>query len=216
LLRTAAGGVSGEGKTIVAVIGAGHRSGVMKYLQNPKTIPSLNSLIEIPKKRFGLAKIIGFGIVGLALATFLLLLLSGTSPKLLFIAFGWWFLINGVLSAGGTLLAGGHPYSILTAFFVAWLTSLNPMMAAGWFAGLMEAKQRNPTTEDVKALFGIENVRDMLKNKFMRILLVTSFANIGSVIGTFLGIHIMLKVTGLNPMEVLNAGFSAGFSALGL
>lgn len=205
LLRTVGGG----GKTIVAVIGAGHRQGVMKYLQNPKTIPPLGSLVEIPKKRFGAAKIIGFGIVGLALATFLLMLLSGTPLKLLFIAFGWWFLINGVLSAGGALLAGGHPYSVITAFFVAWLTSLNPMIAAGWFAGLMEAKQRNPTTEDIKALVGIENFRDMLKNKFMRVLLVASFANIGSIIGTFLGVHIMLKVTGLDPVEIITAGFGA-------
>ncbi|MDD2438929.1 MAG: TraB/GumN family protein [Methanosarcinaceae archaeon] len=224
LLRTAAsfGSAPGSGfgkegsengldraQTIVAVIGAGHRAGVTKYLQNPKTIPPLNKLVEIPKKGIGITKIIGFGIVGLALATFLLLLLSGTSPELLFIAFCWWFLINGVLSAGGALLAGGHPYSILTAFLVAWLTSLNPMLAAGWFAGLMEAKQRNPTTDDVKALFGVETFREMLKNRFMRVLLVASFANIGSVIGTFLGVHIMLQVTGLDPIEIIKTGFSA-------
>lgn len=205
ILRTAAGG----NKTIVAVIGAGHKPGVLEYLQNPKSIPPLHTLMEIPKKRFSAGKAIGFGIVALAIAVFLLLLLSGTSLELLLIAFGWWFLINGTLSAAGTLLAGGHPYSIATAFMVAWLTSLNPMMAAGWFAGLVEAKQRNPTTEDIKALAGIETFSEMFKNRFMRVLLVASFANVGSVIGTFLGAYVMMQVTGVDPREIILSGFSA-------
>lgn len=208
ILRVAAGG----NKTIVAVIGAGHKPGVIKYLENPKSIPPLNTLMEIPKRRIGIGKVIGFGIVSLAILIFLLLLASGTPLKLLLIAFGWWFLINGTLSAAGALLAGGHPYSVLTAFSVAWLTSLNPMMAAGWFAGLVEAKKRNPTTDDIKALAGIETFKEMFKNRFMRVLLVASFANIGSVIGTFLGAYVMLQVTGLDPKDLL----SSGFSALGL
>ncbi|AKB26716.1 Pheromone shutdown protein [Methanosarcina sp. MTP4] len=205
ILRTAAGG----NKTIVVVIGAGHKPGVLKYLQEPKSIPPLRNLMEIPKKRFSAGKAIGFGIVALAIAVFLLLFLSGTPLELLLIAFGWWFLINGTLSAAGTLLAGGHPYSIVTAFLVAWLTSLNPMMAAGWFAGLVEAKQRNPTTEDIKALAGIDTFGEMFKNRFMRVLLVASFANVGSVIGTFLGAYVMVQVTGIDPREVILSGFSA-------
>ena len=205
ILRASAGG----NKTIVAVVGAGHKPGILNYLKNPKSIPPLSSLTQIPKKRFSVGKIVSFGIVGLAIAVFALLLLSGTSLKLLLIAFAWWFIINGVLSAAGALLAGGHPYSVLTAFSVAWLTSLNPMIAAGWFAGLMEAKQRNPTTEDIKALAGIENFRDMFKNKFMRVLLVASFANIGSVIGTFLGAWVVIQVAGVDPREIILSGFSA-------
>jgi pheromone shutdown-related protein TraB len=205
ILRVSAGG----NKTIVAVVGAGHKPGILNYLKNPKSIPPLNTLTQIPKKRFSAGKIISFGIVGLALAVFALILLSGTSLKLLLIAFAWWFIINGILSALGALLAGGHPYSVLTAFSVAWLTSLNPMIAAGWFAGLMEAKQRNPTTEDIKALAGIETFKDMFKNKFMRVLLVASFANIGSVIGTFLGAWVIIQVTGIDPRDVILSGFSA-------
>jgi len=83
------------------------------------------------------------------------------------------------------------------------------MMAAGWFAGLVEAKQRNPTTEDIKALAGIETFREMFKNRFMRVLLVASFANVGSVIGTFLGAYVMVQVTGIDPRDVILSGFSA-------
>lgn len=205
ILKVAAGG----NKTVVVVIGAGHKPGVTKYLKNPKTIPPLNSLMEIPKKRFGIGKVLGFGLIGLIFAFFLLLLLSGVSLKTLLIAFGCWFIITGILSAVGTLLAGGHPYSILTAFSVAWLTTLHPLIAAGWFAGLVEARQRNPTTADMKALFGVETFKDMFKNKFMRVLLVASFANIGSATGAFVAAYVMMQITGLGPMDIIHAGFNA-------
>lgn len=205
LVKVAAGG----NKTVVAVIGAGHKPGVTNYLKNPKTIPSLSSLMVIPKKRFGIGKIIAFGLVGLIFAFFLLLILSGVSLKILLIAFACWFIITGVLSAAGTLLAGGHPYSVLTAFSVAWLTTLHPLIAAGWFAGLVEAKQRNPTTADIKALAGVETFREMFKNKFMRVLLVASFANLGSATGAFVAAYIMMQITGLGPMDIIHAGFSA-------
>lgn len=199
---------AGGNKTVVAVIGAGHKPGVTKYLKNPKTIPSLSSLMEIPKKRFGIGKVIGFGLVGLIFAFFLLLLLSGVSLKILLIAFGCWFIITGTLSAIGTVLAGGHPYSVLTAFSVAWLTTLHPLIAAGWFAGLVEAKQRNPTTADIKALAGVETFREMFKNKFMRVLLVASFANIGSATGAFVAAYVMMQITGLGPMDIIHAGLN--------
>lgn len=205
ILKVAAGG----NKTVVVVIGAGHKPGVLRYLKNPKTVPPLNALMVIPKKRISIGKIVGFAFVGLIAGFFLLLLLSGVDLHVLLIAFGWWFIITGTLSAAGTLLAGGHPYSVLTAFSVAWLTTLHPLIAAGWFAGIVEARQRNPTTADIKALAGIETFREMFKNSFMRVLLVASFANIGSMTGTFLGAYVMMHVTGLDPREILLAGFNA-------
>lgn len=203
ILKVAAGG----NKTVVVVIGAGHKPGIINYLKNPMSIPPLNILMEIPKKRFSIGKLIGLIFVGFIFAFFLLLLLSGVPLKLLLIAFGCWFIITGVLSAAGTLLAGGHPYSVLTAFLVAWLTTLHPLIAAGWFAGLVEAKQRNPTTADIKALAGVETFKEMFKNKFMRVLLVASFANLGSMTGAFLAAYVMIQVTGIDPRDILMAGF---------
>jgi pheromone shutdown protein TraB len=165
--------------------------------------------MQVPEKRISLGKIVGFAFVAVIIGFFLLLLLSGVPLKLLLIAFGWWFIITGTLSAAGTLLAGGHPYSVLTAFSVAWLTTLHPLIAAGWFAGLVEAKQRNPTTADLKALGEIETFKEMFNNRFMRVLLVASFANIGSMTGTFVAAYVMMHVTGIDPRDVLLSGFSA-------
>jgi pheromone shutdown-related protein TraB len=66
ILNIAAGG----NKTVVVVIGAGHKPGVIKYLKYPKSIPAFNTLIEIPKKRFDIFKTIGFIIVGLIIVFF--------------------------------------------------------------------------------------------------------------------------------------------------
>ncbi|MBP2029914.1 pheromone shutdown-related protein TraB [Methanohalophilus levihalophilus] len=208
--------VSGGGKTVVAVVGAGHKPGIQKYLTNPSTIPPMQSLVEIPKPRFNIVKMVGFALVALALLTFILLIFSGTPVELLLLAFAWWFIINGVLSAAGAALAKGHPYSVLTAFGVAWLTSLNPMMAAGWFAGLMEAKQRHPTGADLKEITELETFGEMQNNNFFRVIMVAALANIGSVIGTILGVYVMVTVTGLDPRDIIEAGFNNLMIRLGL
>jgi pheromone shutdown-related protein TraB len=192
----------GGNKTVVVVIGAGHKSGVIKYLKNPKIIPPLKTLAEIPKKKYGIGKIISFIFVGIIVAFFLLLLLSGVSLKLFLIAFVCWFLITGILSALGTLLAGGHRNSVLTSFLTAWITTPH----AGWFAGLIEARKLNPKASDIKALFAVENFSDIFKNNIMRVLLVASFANIGSVVGAVLGGYIIMQVTGFDPRDIIFAG----------
>ncbi|MDW7731987.1 MAG: TraB/GumN family protein [Methanolobus sp.] len=212
LLRAAAGG----GKKIVAVVGAGHKAGIQGYLKDPGTLPRIEYDMEAPKKHFSVMKLFGFVIVGIALATFTLLILSGVPFETMMLAFVWWFIINGVLSAGGAILARGHPYSVLTAFSVAWLTSLNPMMAAGWFAGLTEAKYRNPTTDDFKGMMDIESTGDMMKNNLFRVILVAALANLGSMVGTFLGVYVMLQVTGIDPQQMIHSGISAGLAVLGM
>ena len=192
----------GGNKTIVVVIGAGHKTGVINYLKNPKSIPPLDTLTEIPKKSFGIGKIIGFVFVGIIVAFFALLLLSGISLKLFLIAFVCWFIITGVLSALGALLAGGHRDSILTSFLIAWITTPHP----GWFSGLVEAKKRNPKTSDIKALLAVENFGDIFKNSLMRVLLVASLTNIGSLVGACLGGIVIMRITGINPSDIIFAG----------
>lgn len=206
---------AGRTDMVVAVVGAGHREGIEKYLEHPDKLPPIEQLVEVPKKRFSIMRIFGLAFVALAFATFLLVILAvmkgALSAYMLLIALGYWFIINGVLSAAGAALARGHPKSIATAFLVAWLTSLNPMMAAGWFAGLMEAKQRSPTTDDFKKVMEAETVDEMLNNRLFRVLLVAALANLGSVLGTFIGIYVILGLTGIDPTEYLKGIFDTVF-----
>jgi len=172
-----------KAKKIVVVVGAGHLKGIKEKLG--KKI-DLGELENVPKES-GFGKYVGY----LIPAFFIVLLLFGFYTR----GFGvtlnmlkYWFLINGVLSAVGAAIALGHPVSILTAFLAAPFTSLNPAIAAGWFAGYAELKVRNPKVKDFEGLNRLGGLKDFWKNRVTRILLVVAFANLGSVIGTFVAL----------------------------
>ncbi|ADC64346.1 TraB family protein [Ferroglobus placidus DSM 10642] len=196
---------------IVAVVGAGHKKGIERYLSKPEEIPSIPELLKVKKKRFSLAKAIGFAVTALFLLIFvtIALTLGLSEAREIFVI---WFLINGVLSALFTLLAGGHVFSAFVAFLVAWLTSLNPLIAAGWFAGLAEAYIRKPTADDLYELTKAESLKQLMRNKAFRVIFVAAMANVGSMIGTFLGLWIIWEKYGVNVKEVIQALILSGLN----
>lgn len=179
-------------KKVVAVVGAGHVKGIQKNLKEIDKTPSFEELNSVPKKRIHWGKTIAYLIPILFISLIIWLAYNGltTTDQDYWNKF-WsvllvWFLINGVCSALGAALARGHPYSIIAAFLAAPFTSLNPAVAAGWFAGAVEAKVRTPTVKDFQDLSTIESTKDFLNNKVIRVLMVAALANIGSVIGTII------------------------------
>jgi pheromone shutdown protein TraB len=107
----------------------------------------------------------------------------------------WWILANGVLAGLGAAIALAHPLTILSSILAAPLTSLNPMIAAGWVSGLVEAFSRKPKVRDFENLSkDIVSIKGFWKNKITRILLVVVFTNLGSSLGTLVAIPLMVKV----------------------
>jgi len=107
----------------------------------------------------------------------------------------WWVLANGVLAGLGAVLALAHPLTILSSVAAAPLTSLNPMIAAGWVSGMVEAFSRKPKVRDLENLpEDILSIKGFWRNNVTRILLVVVFTNLGSSLGTFVAIPLMLKV----------------------
>jgi len=49
---------------------------------------------------------------------------------------------------GHVLIARGHPLSIIVGALASPITSLNPSLAAGWFAGYTQLKMNPPTGKD--------------------------------------------------------------------
>ena len=174
-----------EKNRVLAVVGAGHMQGITKNLARPKKLPKLSVLEEVPKKRISIMKVIGYMIPVLFILLFVYLIYNSKWETLIQVI--WlWFLINGICSAIGAALAFGHPLTILTAFMAAPFTSLNPTIGAGWVAGYVEVKVRAPTVKDIRKLSTIETMKDFFRNKVIRVLMVMSLANLGSMIGTFL------------------------------
>jgi pheromone shutdown-related protein TraB len=177
---------SKKGK-VVGVVGAGHLKGIEKYLSKKELDVDLKELEFVPKKRVSIFKVIGYSVPILFVVLIAYMYALGGWDKTIE-ALKWWILINGGLSAIGTLIARGHVLSILTAFFAAPITSLSPAVAAGWVAGYVEYKVRKPVIKDFKELGKLESLRDFWNNKVMRLLFVVAFANLGSMIGTFLAL----------------------------
>ena len=113
----------------------------------------------------------------------------------------WWIGANAVLAGVGAIIALAHPVTIVSSMLAAPLTSLNPMIAAGWVSGLVEAFSRKPKVKDLEKLpEDILSVRGFWRNKVTRILLVVVFTNLGSSVGTFVAFPVIVKVLiGVSP-----------------
>ena len=60
----------------------------------------------------------------------------------------FWILANGIPSAIGALIALAHPLTILTAFFAAPVTSLTPLIGAGYVAAFVQVYFQPPLVKD--------------------------------------------------------------------
>ncbi len=177
------------GNRIVAVVGAGHIPGIQKSWNEAV---DMNALEQIPPKG-RLSTFLKWGIpvvvIGIIITGFLN---AGASVGAHMIK--WWILANAVLAGIGAIIALGHPLTVLSAIFSAPLTSLNPMIAAGWVAGLVEALLKRPKVKDFEDLPGdISSLKGFWRNRITRILLVVVFTNLGSIAGTFVAIPLMAK-----------------------
>ena len=98
-----------------------------------------------------------------------------------------WVLWTGALAAAFTALSLAHPLSVLTSFVMAPFTTLNPLLACGWFTGLVEATIRKPAVKDLHNVSeDILSFRGFFRNRLLRIILVVFMANIGASLGTFI------------------------------
>ncbi len=178
------------GQTVVAVVGAGHLAGICKHFDEDIDLDALNSLPP-PSPWVKLLKWgIPLGILGVILYGFTFM-----SGEVSLEMIKRWVLANGILAALGAALAGGHILTVITAFVAAPITSLNPTIAAGWVSGLTEAWVRKPKVEDFEKLGqDITSFAGIRKNEITKILLVVVFSNLGSSLGTFVGIPLITSL----------------------
>jgi len=170
---------------VVAVVGAGHLKGVKAALERPvEDLPKFASLSEVPERKIPWGTLFGWSV---PLLLFWIVAYQGLQGNLerAGYALGLWWLVHGIGAGLGAALARGHPYSILTAAAVAGFTAIHPTLAAGWFAGLAEAKVRTPTVADFERLQAWDTFGELFRNPVWRVLFVTALTNVGSSIATF-------------------------------
>ena len=101
---------------------------------------------------------------------------------------GEWVIWNSAFAALGIIIARGHPLSIIVGAIASPLTSLNPTLAAGWFAGYTQLKIDSPTGKDAKDFLVLDEYSLLWKNRVGKVLLVTALGNLGSTIGAWLAV----------------------------
>ena len=173
---------SAPGNKVVAVLGAGHIPGIKHELSRDHDLEALSRVKPAPKYTRVIAWSIPLLIIVLIVLTFSADRAAGTEQIMA------WVFWNGSLGALGALAALAHPLSLLTAFLVAPISSLSPLLAAGWFAGLVEALLRKPSVGDFESLVDdVHSIKGFWRNKVTRILLVVALVNLGSTAGTIIG-----------------------------
>lgn len=173
------------GDKVVAVVGAGHLSGIKRaLLENRQEDLSLIEQVPPPSP---VGKIIGWGIPAIIIGMIVYIGVtqgaSAAGDNLLY-----WFLVNGIPSAIGGIIAWAHPFTIAAAFFGAPFTSLTPVIGAGYVAAFVQAYYAPPVVREFQTVGDdISQWRMWWKNKLLRVLLVFILTSLGSIVGTYLG-----------------------------
>ena len=190
------------GYHVVAIVGAGHREGIERYLDQPEELPPMASLIGTQSGgRFSLYKFVGYAI-GLAFLVFFgLLVLGGASQAVLLELFVALVVVNAVCAGGLAKLAGAHWSSAAAAGLFGWLTSLFPLLAAGWFAGYVELRYISVNVGDIAKLndiLGDEEapIADLMARMrtvpLFRLILIVALANVGSAVASYVVFPLLL------------------------
>ena len=170
---------------MLVVVGAGHLKGIERALNpyNPLSSEEFESISTIPKKGI-VGKVLPFAIPLIVMGLVGFALFNNNEVdyvKMLTV----WTLFNAIFAAIGCILARGHPLAILTAALASPITSLNPALAAGWFAGYVQLRISEPTTEDLQQFLKGTSIGGFWSNRAGRVLLVTALTNLGSMLGAW-------------------------------
>jgi pheromone shutdown-related protein TraB len=174
-----------QGRKIVSVVGAGHVEGILAALAEPREV-DLDALDEIPPVS-PLWKWFGWGIPALIIGALVTIgITQGAAvagQNLLF-----WIVANGIPCTLGAMAALAHPLTIAAAFFVAPVTSLTPVIGAGYVLAFLQAYVQPPVVKELERLTEDIGVASRWwRNRMLRIFLVFVLTTLGSLIGTYVG-----------------------------
>jgi pheromone shutdown-related protein TraB len=176
------------GNKIVAIVGAAHIPGIRRQLAESISPDTIVELSVIPPKP-AISKAVPWLFPGIVIALFVAGLFAGDWGRMADAAVAW-ALATGLLAALGTLIAFGHPLTIVSAFVAAPITTLHPAIGAGMVTGLVQAFVVAPTVRDMERVGDdLASLRGWWSNRMMRVLLVFFFSSLGASAGTLVALH---------------------------
>jgi pheromone shutdown-related protein TraB len=174
-----------KGTKLVAVVGAGHISGMKAAIlsgvdEDLEEISQISAVSPI-WRWVGWAiptLIVGaLGYIGLTQGV------EAASDNALF-----WFLINAVPCAIGGMLAFAHPITIAAGFASAPFTSLTPVIGAGYVTAFVQTWVRPPLVHEFHSVGDdIATLRGWWTSRLLRVFLTFILTTLGSLVGTWVG-----------------------------
>jgi len=176
---------SSPGEKVVAVVGAGHLAGMLEQFSADNK-HRLQEITQIPPVSNSY-KVIGWSIPAVILCSIAAIgFKHGVSVAGDNIVF--WILANGIPSAIGALIALAHPLTTVSAFAAAPLTSLTPVIGAGYVTAFVQVLTSPPVVKEFESAGeDITTFTGWWKNKLLRVFLVFLLTGLGSAIGTWVG-----------------------------
>lgn len=181
-----------EGKRVLAVVGAGHRQGMLRLLETGAPTTPEEVLNHVPP-RSPVWTWLGWAIPVAVVASMVWLgATKGTSvlgDNLLY-----WLLVTGVPAATGALLALAHPLAILTAFVMAPLKPFHPFVSSGTFVALVQAWLMPPRVHEMETVSeDLTRVGKWWTNRLLRIFLCFLLPGLPATIGMVFGVSHIVK-----------------------
>ncbi len=173
------------GKRIVAVVGAGHMEGIKRVIgqDNRSRVPEIDTIPPVSR----IWKIVGWSIPAAILLSIAAIGFRQGAGEAGANAL-YWILANGIPSAIGAVLAFAHPATIFSAFAAAPITSLTPVIGAGYVCAFVQVMTQPPMVKEFESVGNdIGRLRGWWQNKLLRIFLVFIMTGLGSSIGTWVG-----------------------------
>ncbi|MCR5253367.1 MAG: TraB/GumN family protein [Treponema sp.] len=178
-----------QGNNIVAVLGAGHLSGVEAHLNKiagGTETSDVSAISEVPNKKSA-TKFIGWLIPAIIIAFIAAGFVYG-GRRAGTAMLSTWILWNGIPSAVLSVVALAHPLTIIVSFLAAPFTSLCPFIGVGFVSGIVQAMVCKPRVKDMENLSeDVQSIKGFYSNRILRVLLVFILSSVGSSIGTFAG-----------------------------
>lgn len=184
------------GRTTVAAVGAGHVPGMLQLFAT-RIIPADEraGYDRVPPRSM-VGRMLPWLIPAIVMAGFVWGFSSGKADQAMDAAV-YWILVNGILTALGCFLAFGHPLTAVSGFIAAPITSLNPTIGAGFVTAFVQTMLVKPRIRDIDQIRDKTlRVRQWWHNRLTKVFLVFLFSSIGSSIGTFVALPVLLKLFG--------------------
>ena len=174
-----------SGRKLVAVVGAGHVAGMRSALEEQRSV-DIHALDQVPPVA-PVWRWIGWGIPAVIVGALAWIGIT-KGPEVAGENLLYWIVANGIPSTIGAMAALAHPMTVAAAFFVAPVTSLTPVIGAGYVLAFVQAYLRPPLVSEFEVVSeDIGTLRGWWRSRLLRILLVFILTTIGSLIGTYIG-----------------------------